>query len=200
MVQAAIAAAIAAATLTAGYITGEVRNLIGLVAAPAGWVLAMQGTIGNAASGASIRANADCANLFAHLWTLANTIAPVLPGGRGASAAADFAANKTIGGLDLRGRLAMTADNNGGTVAGISAGIVAGSASGSATAALAVANLPPHFHNFTAVGPVTPGGGANLGSAGNFNNTTMNTDNGTGTATAFSILPPLRGMTTIVKL
>ena len=49
--------------------------------------------------------------------------------------------------------------------------------------------------NFTAwySGPVSPGGGANLGSAGNFNNTTMNTDNGTGGATAFSILPPLRG-------
>ena len=63
---------------------------------PAGWVIMNDGTIGNAASGATTRANADTAALFTRLWTnISNTWAPV-SSGRGASAAADFAANKTL--------------------------------------------------------------------------------------------------------
>jgi hypothetical protein len=53
-------------------------------------------TIGSAASGATERANADTADLYTYLWTnFSDALAPV-SGGRGASAAADFAANKTI--------------------------------------------------------------------------------------------------------
>lgn len=83
---------------------------------PSGWILAT-GTIGNAASGGSRRANADCANLFTVLWTsFANAQAPV-SGGRGVSAAADFAANKTITIPDLRGATIVGKDNMGGTSA-----------------------------------------------------------------------------------
>jgi hypothetical protein len=61
-----------------------------------GWVIANDGTIGSASSGATNRANADTADLYTLLWNnVANTWAPVT-GGRGASAAADFAANKAI--------------------------------------------------------------------------------------------------------
>lgn len=82
--------------------------------APAGWVLASGRTIGSAASGASERANADTQALFTLLWnSMADTEAPV-SGGRGASAAADFAANKTITLPDARGRTLAGLENMGG--------------------------------------------------------------------------------------
>lgn len=61
-----------------------------------GWIMADDGTIGNASSSASNRANADTANLFSLLWTnFADSLAPV-SGGRGSSATSDFTASKTI--------------------------------------------------------------------------------------------------------
>jgi len=78
-----------------------------------GWVRDNGRTIGNAASGATERANADCANLFAWYWNnFSDSICPV-SGGRGGSAAADFAANKTIQTLDKRGRAAVGLDDMG---------------------------------------------------------------------------------------
>lgn len=63
--------------------------------APAGWILT-NGTIGNAASGATNRANADTLDLYTLIWgSFANAEAAVSTG-RGANAAADYAANKTI--------------------------------------------------------------------------------------------------------
>jgi microcystin-dependent protein len=59
-------------------------------------VMMNDGSIGSAASGATTRANADTQALYTLLWTnISNTWAPV-SGGRGASAAADFSANKTL--------------------------------------------------------------------------------------------------------
>jgi hypothetical protein len=79
---------------------------------PAGWIWAA-GTIGNAASGATNRANADTLNLYTVIWnTYANAQAPV-SGGRGVSAAADFAANKTITVMDYRGRFRAGRDTMG---------------------------------------------------------------------------------------
>lgn len=80
---------------TTGYVTGDViwRPTAGT---RTGFVRLNGRTIGSAASGALERANADTAALFAYLWNgLADAQAPVSTG-RGASAAADFAANKTI--------------------------------------------------------------------------------------------------------
>lgn len=72
--------------------------------APAYFHLLAGGTIGDASSGASVRANADQENLFTFLWNnLADTQAPVSTG-RGANAAADFAAHKTITLPDMRGK------------------------------------------------------------------------------------------------
>lgn len=59
-------------------------------------------TMGNATSGATERANADTSALFSFLWTADSNLA--VSGGRGASAAADYAANKTITLPDCRGR------------------------------------------------------------------------------------------------
>lgn len=78
------------------------------------WLLADLRTIGNATSGGTARANADTANLFAVLWAgISNANLPIqdssgAPSTRGASAAADFAANKRLpipnfNGLTLKG-------------------------------------------------------------------------------------------------
>lgn len=70
--------------------------------APTGTVVPNGGTIGSAASGATNRANADTSDLFALLWSVtSNTDYPIqdstgAASTRGASAAADFAANKRL--------------------------------------------------------------------------------------------------------
>lgn len=85
-------------------------------AAPSGWILWF-GTIGNASSGATNRANADTEALYTAIWnTFADAEAPVT-GGRGASAAADFAATKAIALPDGRGSVPAILDNLGGTAA-----------------------------------------------------------------------------------
>jgi hypothetical protein len=199
MVQAAIAAAIASA-LASAIPTGTVFDLLGnLTVAPAGWVLAMQGTIGNAASGATIRANADCANLFAHLWTLSNTYAPVLPAGRGASAAADFAANKTIGGLDIRGLVRATNDAEGGTAAGRLAATI-GQILGEQSHTLTVGELPPHAHGVTIGQNPTPAYARVTGGDG-INVSEISTNNGYGLqGLAHNNVQPTRAVTSIIKL
>jgi microcystin-dependent protein len=79
----------------AKFTTGDVKLTLKTVADP-GWVLMNDGTIGNAASGATTRANADTEALFTLLWNNTTDANCPVSGGRGASAAADFAANKTI--------------------------------------------------------------------------------------------------------
>lgn len=93
--------------------------------APFGWVRQMGGTIGNTGSGASERANPDCRRLFVQRWnTFSDSLAPV-SGGRGASAEADWAAGKTIGLFNDRGRYPRAWNNTG---SGIDASRAIGSA------------------------------------------------------------------------
>lgn len=87
------------AALIAGYLspftTGDVKPTF-KVTADSGWVMMNDGSIGDASSSATTRANADCEALFLLLWTnIIDTWAPV-SGGRGASAAADWAAHKRL--------------------------------------------------------------------------------------------------------
>jgi len=85
--------------------------------AKSGYVRLNSGTIGNAASGATERANADTVNLFTYLYNaMPDSVAPV-SGGRGASAAADYAANKTIQLLDGRGGTLKGVDSMGAAAA-----------------------------------------------------------------------------------
>lgn len=109
-----------------------------------GWTRANGRTIGSAASGATERANADTSALFSYLWNnFSNTICPVSTG-RGANAAADFAANKTITLLDWRGYVPGGLDDMGNSAASRYTGvpvvsgdaITAGSVIGEATHAL----------------------------------------------------------------
>lgn len=96
--------------------TGVVMDYVGS-SAPTGWVLLSGRTIGDATSGGSERANADTELLFTLIWnSMADSEAPVSTG-RGASAAADFAAHKTITLPDGRGRAVFGKDNMGGSTA-----------------------------------------------------------------------------------
>lgn len=122
--------------------------------APTGWVFADGRTIGSAASTATARANDDTQALFTFLWNNhSNTVCPV-SGGRGASAAADWSANKTITLIDKRGRVSVGKDNMGGTAAnrvttagsGVDGSSLAATG-GAETHTLTVAQIPAHSHN-----------------------------------------------------
>jgi microcystin-dependent protein len=117
-------------------------------AAPAGWIMCNDGTIGSAASGATTRANADTAALYAMIWNnVSDTYAPV-SGGRGASPEADFAANKTIGITKTLGRALA--------VAGSGSGLTArtlGQVLGEEAHALTAAENGPHTHTATVTDP-----------------------------------------------
>lgn len=83
------------AAIAALWTTGDVKLTIKTVA-DTGWVLMNDGTIGDASSGATTRANADTSALFTLLWTNTADADCAVSTGRGATAAADFAAHKTI--------------------------------------------------------------------------------------------------------
>lgn len=93
--------------------------------APSGYLILAGGTIGDASSGASLRANADTVYLFTQLWNnLTNTEAPV-SSGRGANAAADYAAHKTITLPDMRQKFPiMKAASGTGSTLGGTGGII----------------------------------------------------------------------------
>jgi len=116
-------------------------------------------TIGSATSGATERANADTANLFTELYNaLSNTVCPV-SGGRGANAAADFAASKTLILPDLRGSVPVGLDtmgNGAGSRFDASVPFIVGNATtpGSTAGAnhvtLDATMIPAHTHTFLA--------------------------------------------------
>jgi hypothetical protein len=95
--------------------TGDLKPRYG-TGAHTGWVRANGRTVGSATSGASERANADCEDLFLYLW--AEDANLTVSTGRGASAAADWAANKTIALPDWRGRALAFLDDMGSSAAG----------------------------------------------------------------------------------
>ena len=113
-------------------------------------------TIGSATSGATERANADAQALFQYLWdTDANL---VVSGGRGASSAADWAANKQITLPDGRGRILAGLDDMGGAAAGRltstyfgASGTTLGAAGGSENTTLTQAQLPVVTPTFTGI-------------------------------------------------
>jgi microcystin-dependent protein len=127
--------------------------------APVGWVLASGNTVGNPLSGATERANEDTFYLFEVLWnSYSNAILAIqdsagVASTRGASAAADYAANKRMPTIDMRGRTAVGRDNMGGTTAsrvtagesGIT-GTTLGATGGAQSHAITTAQLAIHTH------------------------------------------------------
>jgi hypothetical protein len=126
--------------------TGVV-HAYGATSAPAGWVRANGRTIGSASSGGTERANADAEELFIFLWTNYANAQCAVSSGRGVSAAADWAANKTIAMPDWRGRAPFGLDDMGNSSAGVIGTIITsdttnGATGGAETTTIAQANLP----------------------------------------------------------
>lgn len=146
--------------------TGAVIDFVGAAnpaTAPAGWVFGAGSTIGNVASNATERNNADTANLYTLLWNnYDNTRLPIqdstgTPTTRGASAANDFAANKRLPVPDYRCKVRAGLDNMGaaGTTNGISVAggnfdaTIMGNSGGAQNHTLTTPEIPSHTHTVT---------------------------------------------------
>lgn len=136
--------------------TGDYKHRHG-TGSLSGFVRAAGRTIGNAASGAAERANADCEALFLLLWAQDSTL--TVSGGRGANAASDFAAGKTIALPDARLRGLIGLAGMGNTTSTLIVadafdnsenGTTLGATVGSGTVALTLGQLAKHKHLGTA--------------------------------------------------
>lgn len=131
--------------------TGDIKTRYG-TGALAGFVRLNARTIGSSTSGATERANADCQALFQYLWGADSSLD--VSGGRGASAIADWSANKTITLPDGRGRVLAALDDMGNSAAGRltetyfgSSGIVLGASGGDESVTMALTNVIQHDHS-----------------------------------------------------
>ena len=143
----------------------------GATTAPTGWVRANGRTIGNASSGGTERANADTSTLFSFLWTNYGDSVCAVSSGRGASAAADYAANKTITLPDLRGRALFGLDDMGNSAASrlgtvITSQTTNGASGGTETHTLTEAQLPSHTHGAGTLSATADGGHTHTVSGG----------------------------------
>ncbi|KAB2864177.1 MAG: hypothetical protein F9K46_04990, partial [Anaerolineae bacterium] len=119
------------------------------------WTICDGRNIGSVASGANAAAD-NLSALFIHLWNkFANAELPIYDStgsltSRGASGAADWAANKRLPLPDMRGRAAVALDNNGsGSANRITAAWAdaLGGAGGAENHTLTIAEMPAHQHN-----------------------------------------------------
>lgn len=191
--------------------TGDVKLTIKTTADP-GWIMCNDGTIGSSSSGATTRAHADTETLYTMIWTnISDTYAPVT-GGRGASAAADFAANKPIALTKMLGRaLAL-----GGSGAGLTNRPL-GSTAGSETHTLTQAEMPVHNHGVNDPGHVHGRGefsGQNLIGGSSGAHVRLNTDpasdtnsattgisiQNAGSGSAHNIMQPTSFLNAMIKL
>jgi hypothetical protein len=153
---------------------------------PAGWIPDMVGTIGNATSGASIRANSDCLALYTLWWT--NLPYDPVVGGRGASALADFNNNKQLNVLTYAGRVLA----NGLT------GSPMGTTAGASTVSLAATNNGPHGHTYTRNSDTKHQDGT--ASFDVYINLISDTTGTSGNGTAFSVMQPTLYTNCFIKL
>lgn len=204
--KAASTAFVQAALTTGGaWTTGDVKVTL-KAAADSGWVLLNDGSIGNGASAATTRANADTEALFTLLWTnCADAECPV-SGGRGANAAADFAANKRLT-LPLSMGRALG-------ISGAGAGLTSralGKTTGAETHALVTGELASHTHAAgTLVAPVpTPTGAVsvdftleatNQDAAGPENVAITGSTAAAGSGTAHNNMQPTTFLNAMIKL
>ena len=163
--------------------------------ADTGWVLCDDKSIGDATSGATGRANADTSALFTLLWTnIIDTWAPVSTG-RGASAAADFAAHKTLTLPRTLGRALGVF----GTGSGLTARVL-GERLGTETHTLVAGEIPSHTH-IVPQGSDTPASGTQARVASNSGGTgPITTDGGTGGGGAHANMQPTAFLNAMVKL
>lgn len=139
----------AANTVTTGMIHAEFIDAV-----KTGYVRLNARTIGNASSVATERAHADTSDLFVYLWNNMTDALAAVSGGRGGTAAADYAANKTITLPDMRGHCFMGLDTMGNTTSFAFVGavwqngseILPGSRTGKNLKILSTAEMPAHTH------------------------------------------------------
>lgn len=130
----------------ASWSTGDVKMTLKAVA-DTGWVMMNDGSIGDALSGGTTRANADTEALFTLLWNnISNAWAPTqdsagAPIARGANAAVDFAAHRRIVLPKVLGRALAVA----GAGSGLTARVL-GQTAGAETHVLTTAEMPAHDH------------------------------------------------------
>lgn len=180
-----------------------------------GWVRCNGRTIGSATSGASERANSDTQALYQHLW-LVDPALEVL-GGRGASALADWTANKPLTLPSARGAAIIGIDTMGNEAANnIPAANKLGWTGGASTHVLSVNEMPSHAHGLndpghkhsidparSQAGPVTTGGsgGANMGFVNETQIATTGISmNNTGGGLAHNNVQPSIAMTLYIRL
>lgn len=153
--------------------TGDIKARYG-TGVLSGFVRLNGRTIGSATSGATERANSDCEALFEYLWDADANLS--VSTGRGASSAADWAANKTITLPDMRGRTMAGMDDMGNSAAGRlsvsyfgSSAIVLGAVGGAENSpALVQSNLPSLNFIVTGTAAVTTSSGDVVKTTGSF--------------------------------
>jgi len=170
--------------------TGDIKAVYG-TGVITGFVRANARTIGSATSGATERANSDTSALFAFLWNVDAGLA--VSGGRGISAAADWAAPKTIALPDFRGRVLAGFDDMGNSAAGRltptsgMSGFGIGGAGGAQTYALTLAQVPAGITSSGAYSDIV------RGSLGNFSfgvgGTAISAGNGSGALSSTGLSP-----------
>ena len=156
--------------------TGDLKFRYG-TGSHSGWVRLNGRTIGSGSSGGTERANSDCQELFEYLWTADSNLS--VSTGRGASANADWTANKTITLPDWRGRTVSALDDMGNSAAGRltstyfgATATTLGAAGGSEYTELFVAQIP----DLTSTGSFTSSGSTFVSS--DQNTTTFSTNAG----------------------
>jgi len=164
--------------------------------APDSWVIVTGGsairTLGNGSSGAD-RANTDTEDLFTMLWNaMGDSEAPV-SSGRGASAAADFAANKTITMPEVRGRSIIGSGTGGGLTAR-----TLGDTGGAETHQLTEDELAAHIHTTPSLYGLS--GTSLIQSGSSYVTQEITQTNSTGSDTAHANMQPWTALSLICKL
>jgi len=161
-----------------GYPMGTIISIARITDISNIWLRCDGRTIGSASSGATARANADMLTLYTHIWDNTSNTDIVIQNSagvgttRGASAVADFNANKRLPLFDMRGRVLVGMDDpTGSSAAGRITDAAAdrlGGTGGSATHTLTTAEMPSHSHSslFYGSNNFLTGGSTGTGGAG----------------------------------
>lgn len=174
-----------------GFTTGDVKLTL-KTTADTGWVMCNDGTIGNAASGGTTRANADTVDLFTLLWNNVADAQAAVSGGRGANAAADYAADKTIALTKMLGR----AFGSAGAGSGLTSRAL-GLTTGVETHPLVTGELAAHTH---IVSDSSGTGAATYASVAAAASDTTRSSSSTGSGTAHQNMQPTAFVNAMIKL
>ena len=162
-----------------------------------GYIPLIEGSIGNAASSASIRAALDTAQLFTLLWnsTASNPAYAAVSGGRGSTAQADFAANKNITLLRNAGMVFGNAGASSDNQSIDTSTRAFGEPFGEEGHVQTLEELVPHVHDMQVVGSL-----AAPGSDGNFLGNDFRESESTGGGDAMNVMQPTTFVTHRIKL